>query len=57
MATRVFKAPGSGCLTSTGIGLLMAGLEQVKRDRHAKMQGSGFKEVMEKMKSWFKSNF
>jgi cell division protein FtsA len=42
---------------STGIGLLMAGLEQVKRDRHAKMQGSGFKEVMEKMKSWFKSNF
>jgi hypothetical protein len=35
----------------------MAGLEQVKRDRHAKMQGSGFKEVMEKMKSWFKSNF
>jgi cell division protein FtsA len=42
---------------STGIGLLMAGLEQVKRERHAKMQGAGFKEVLEKMKSWFKSNF
>ena len=42
---------------STGIGLLMAGLEEVKRDRHAKMQGAGFKEVFEKMKGWFKGNF
>ncbi len=42
---------------STGMGLLMAGLEQVKRDRHAKMQGAGFKEVLEKMRAWFKSNF
>ena len=42
---------------STGMGLLMAGLEQVKRDRHAKMQGAGFKEVLEKMKGWFKGNF
>jgi cell division protein FtsA len=42
---------------ATAMGLLMAGLEQVKRDRHAKMQGAGFKEVLEKMKSWFKGNF
>ena len=42
---------------STGIGLLMAGLEQVKRDRHAKMQGSGFKDVYDRMRNWFKSNF
>ncbi|MFZ3322076.1 MAG: cell division protein FtsA [Usitatibacter sp.] len=42
---------------STGMGLLMAGLEEVKRDRHAKMQGAGFKEVFEKMKGWFKGNF
>jgi cell division protein FtsA len=42
---------------STGMGLLMAGLDQVKRDRHAKMQGAGFKEVLEKMRAWFKSNF
>ncbi len=42
---------------STGMGLLMAGLDQVKRDRHAKMQGAGFKEVFEKMKGWFKGNF
>ncbi|MDQ3026044.1 MAG: cell division protein FtsA [Pseudomonadota bacterium] len=42
---------------STAMGLLTAGLEQVKRDRHAKLQGAGFKEVLEKMKSWFKGNF
>ena len=42
---------------STGIGLLIAGLEQVKRDRQAKMQGAGFKEVFERMRGWFKSNF
>jgi cell division protein FtsA len=42
---------------STAMGLLMAGLDQVKRDRHAKMQGAGFKEMLEKMKSWFKGNF
>ncbi len=42
---------------STGIGLLIAGLEQVKRDRHAKMQGAGFKDVFERMRGWFKSNF
>ena len=41
---------------STGMGLLMAGLDQVKRDRHAKMQGAGFKEIFERMKSWFKAN-
>ena len=42
---------------STGMGLLMAGLDQVKRDRHARIQGAGFKEVFERMKSWFKGNF
>ena len=42
---------------STGMGLLMAGLEQVKRDRQAKIQGAGFKEVFDRMKGWFKGNF
>jgi cell division protein FtsA len=42
---------------STGMGLLMAGLEQLKRERHAKLQGAGFKEVFERMKGWFRSNF
>ena len=42
---------------STGMGLLMAGLDQVKREHHARMQGAGFKEVLERMKNWFKGNF
>jgi cell division protein FtsA len=42
---------------STGMGLLLAGLDQMKRDRHAKIQGAGFKEIFERMKSWFKGNF
>jgi len=42
---------------STGMGLLMAGLDQVKRDRHARIQGAGFKEIFERMKGWFKGNF
>lgn len=42
---------------ATAMGLLMAGMDQVKRDRHAKMQGAGFKEILEKMRSWFKGNF
>ena len=42
---------------STGMGLLMAGMEQVKRDRQAKIQGAGFKEVFDRMKGWFKGNF
>jgi cell division protein FtsA len=42
---------------ATGMGLLMAGLDQMKRDRHAKIQGAGFKEIFERMKSWFKGNF
>ena len=42
---------------STGVGLLMAGLDQVKRDRHARIQGAGFKEILERMKGWFKGNF
>jgi cell division protein FtsA len=42
---------------STGMGLLMAGLDQVKRDRHARIQGAGFKEIFERMRGWFKGNF
>jgi cell division protein FtsA len=42
---------------ATGVGLLMAGLDQVKREQHARMQGQGFKDVFERMKNWFKGNF
>jgi cell division protein FtsA len=39
------------------MGLLLAGLEQVKREQHAKITGTGFKDVFEKMRAWFKGNF
>jgi cell division protein FtsA len=39
------------------MGLLLAGLDQMRRDEHAKLQGTGFKEVLERMKNWFKGNF
>ncbi len=42
---------------ATAMGLLQAGIEQVKRERHARLQGAGFKDVLEKMKGWFKGNF
>jgi cell division protein FtsA len=42
---------------ATAMGLLQAGIEQVKRERHARLQGQGFKEVLERMKGWFKGNF
>jgi hypothetical protein len=29
----------------------------MKRDRQARIQGAGFKEMLEKMKGWFKGNF
>jgi cell division protein FtsA len=42
---------------STGMGLLHAGLDQRQRDQHAKLQGTGFKDVLDRMKNWFKGNF
>ncbi|HRE15019.1 MAG TPA: cell division protein FtsA, partial [Usitatibacteraceae bacterium] len=42
---------------STGMGLLLSGLDQMKRDQHAKLQGAGFKDVFERMRNWFKGNF
>ena len=42
---------------ATAMGLLVAGLNQVRRDHHASASGGGVKDVVEKMKSWFKGNF
>jgi cell division protein FtsA len=42
---------------STGMGLLAAGLDQMKRDQHAKIAGTSFKDVFERMRNWFKGNF
>jgi len=42
---------------STGLGLLLAGFDQHKRNHLVRMQTSGFKHLIEKMKSWFSGNF
>ena len=42
---------------STGVGLLLAGLEQYQRHQQARMQTSSFEQILERMKSWFKGNF
>ena len=42
---------------STGVGLLLAGLEQHQRHQLVKMQSTSFQNIFEKMKSWFQGNF
>ena len=42
---------------STGVGLLVSGLEQIKRDEHVRLHSANFKGVYDKMASWFKGNF
>ncbi len=42
---------------STGVGLLLYGLEQEQKHKAARMQSSSFKDVMTRMKEWFQGNF
>jgi cell division protein FtsA len=42
---------------STGVGLLLAGLEQYRQKEAARMNISTFQQVLERMKSWFAGNF
>lgn len=42
---------------STGVGLIMSGMEQVQRHQHTRLQGNSFKRILERMKSWFQGNF
>jgi cell division protein FtsA len=42
---------------STAVGLLLHGLQQRKRRDMVKMTTGSFKQVLERMKSWFKGNF
>jgi cell division protein FtsA len=42
---------------STGVGLLLAGHQQYKRNQIIKMQTSSFQQILERMKNWFKGNF
>ena len=42
---------------STGVGLLLAGLDQHRQREAARMSSSSFQHVLERMKSWFAGNF
>ena len=42
---------------STGVGLLLAGVQQHRSRELARMQISTFQQVLERMKSWFTGNF
>jgi len=42
---------------STGVGLLLAGMQQYRQREIAQMQISSFQHLMERMKTWFKGNF
>jgi len=42
---------------STGVGLLISGLEQMKRDQHVRMQVGNVNHLFDRMKKWFTGNF
>ena len=42
---------------STGVGLLMAGVSQRERQKIEKLQNGSFKQVFERMRKWFETNF
>jgi len=42
---------------STGVGLLLYGLEQYKHNQTARQRSNSFSEVLSSMKAWFKGNF
>jgi cell division protein FtsA len=42
---------------STGVGLLMAGFSQHQRQQIARMQSGSIKQIFERMRRWFETNF
>jgi cell division protein FtsA len=42
---------------STGVGLIIAGMEQIQRQQHSRLQGNSTKQIFERMRSWFQGNF
>jgi cell division protein FtsA len=42
---------------ATGVGLLLAGLEARGREAPNKLGAGSFKDLLDRMKSWFKGNF
>jgi cell division protein FtsA len=42
---------------STGIGLLLAGMEQIQHQQNTRLQGGSAKQIFARMKGWFQKNF
>ena len=42
---------------ATGVGLLLAGMEQYQRHQIATMQSGSLQQIFDRMKSWFQGNF
>ncbi|SER30826.1 cell division protein FtsA [Nitrosomonas sp. Nm51] len=42
---------------STGVGLIMTGIEHMKLQQHMRLQGSSAKQIFSRMKNWFQRNF
>lgn len=65
MPVRVGRPTYNGALSeavchprhSTGVGLLMAGMQQLRNREAARMNAGSFQQVLERMKSWFTGNF
>jgi cell division protein FtsA len=65
MPVRVGQPQYSGALAevvrnprySTGMGLLLAGLQRHRQNEIARMQIGSFQQLVERMKSWFTGNF
>ena len=46
-----------GTRYATCVGLLLAGLERHEQDQISRLQGTSFKQVLERMKAWFQNTF
>jgi cell division protein FtsA len=65
MPVRVGRPTYNGALSeavchprhSTGVGLLLAGMQQLRNREAARMNAGSFQQVLERMKSWFTGNF
>jgi cell division protein FtsA len=42
---------------STGVGLLLAGMQQLRNREMARLSAGSFRQVLERMKTWFTGNF
>ncbi|SEO21528.1 cell division protein FtsA [Nitrosospira multiformis] len=42
---------------STGIGLILAGVDQLQQHEQTRLEGNSFSRILDRMKSWFQVNF